>query len=487
MKKKLIRLLIAVSLMILVNCGNQTVLAAPDEVMESSEVAESTSSNETNENENKTSDTKENEVSEETPETAPENTIVVSDKLFIEPKKPHAGEQVVFNLTLPEELDFETIVLSYLASESKAEKEVTLTYDSETNSYQGHLETDSGTAVGIWQFIKAVGIDANNVSSILETTPLTDENVELRQSDFEVIPHPTSMLNLSSFKVVPKSVEVSEKLLFSMKAAENAALTNVTVVYRSLTDADGEKTNQQLTIPLSFNEETTVYEGAFTPIASELVGDWAIEYLKATDDKGNSFILYNQFLIELDKKDMQAQLNDLKKQQNEAQKLEDETKETEQVEQLNEQIRELEKLKEAKEKLLQADLSIGNFTVVENLTEEDSGTIDEEIPVIEEEESSVEKESNTPIKEPLTVKEEEAVLENKLDDMQKNNEALNDKSENKELDNVLIEAFSQTAVESSATEETEKEELSESTAFSKGYMIIVVAAFILINGFIFKF
>ncbi|WP_155860400.1 hypothetical protein [Carnobacterium jeotgali] len=108
MKMKLIRLLIAISVMLFVNVESPSVTAA--------------------------------DFSNEATEEVPADKIVVSDKLMIEPKKVHAGEQVSFKLALPEENDYETIILSYLSSETKTEVDVTLTYDSEKKTLRRHTK-----------------------------------------------------------------------------------------------------------------------------------------------------------------------------------------------------------------------------------------------------------------------------------------------------------------------------------------------------------
>ena len=466
MKMKLIRLLIAMSVIILVNVESPSVLAADS----SNEVAESIPLNQVKE-------------TDETKEAVPENKIVVSDKLLIEPKKAHAGEQVSFKLSLPEESDFATIILSYLSSAAKTEVDVMLTYDSETKFYEGKLETDSGTDVGIWQFTKAVGIDKNKVASVLETTPLMSEIGEQKQGDFEVIPHPTSLLNLPSIKVEPKPVKIGETLQFSMKSMENAALTNVTVVYRSSIEND-EQTDQQLTISLAYNEETKAYEGKFAAMAPDLVGDWVIEYISASDAKGNSYKLSNRFVIVWDKEKVQKQINELNVQMIEEQSAEglEDTARQERIDGLKENIKQLETSITAKEKVLQEDLSIGNFTIEENLVEEEIDPIDEEVPA-KNEESIAETESTTTLTKPnTTVNKEEIVAD--LDDEQKNEE---DASTTTSENNSTIEESKQLVNKTSVGDEPAIDEKEDAMDLSKGSLFIVLAAFVIINGFIFKF
>ena len=452
--------LLVFGLMLLVNYGSQTVWAAPSEESESTPAVEA-----------------ENE------ETNIENTLIVSDKVIVEPKKARVGEQVTFSLTLLEEPTFETIVLNYYSSETKAEKEVTLIYDSETQRYTGQLENDA-TSVGQWQLIQAIGMNKESEPLVLETIPLMNEDQVLKQSDFEVLPHPSALLDLSSIKVEPKVVKVGEKLRFSLKTIENAVVTNGTVVFRSLVSIDEESKNAPFTLQLTYNEETKAYEGEFFSFTNEMIGDWVIESFQATDGKGNPFMLYNQFVIERDRANIQVQIDELKKQLTEAQSL-DEDEQQEKINLLTETIQQLEKSKDSKEKFLQADLSLGDFTVVEQPIVEDTEPIEEEVPVKNEEEQIVEKESDLPLVKPFTPKKQkDNVLEtNVLDDVLKKEQKPNDNSEKKTAANESIQSMES----SPKAEEKNNQEESESTIFSNGSLLVVVAAFVLINGFIFKF
>lgn len=264
-----IRLLLTVSLLVLINFESSSVLAATNNEIESSEAIESVPSNE------------KYDLEETQPPTL-KNKVIVSEQVSIEPKIAHAGEQRSFSLTLPEELSFETIVLSYLARDTKIETTVVLTYDTELKQYVRQLETTKETAIGQWLLTKAVGIDENEVSSVLETRSLANEDPELKAGDFEVLAHPASLVDLTSIKVGPKAVKVGEKLQFSLHSVGNERLTNVTVVYRLL-PKDGESIDQQLLLSLTFNEATKIYEGELASITNELMGDWVIDHLSASD------------------------------------------------------------------------------------------------------------------------------------------------------------------------------------------------------------
>lgn len=463
MKKRFVHILLVLGLMLLVNYGNQTVWAAPSEEIESTPAMET-----------------------EKEEAGTENTLIVSDKVIVEPKKTRFGEQVTFSLTLLEEPAFETIVLNYYSNETKAEKEVTLTHDSETQRYTGQLESGS-TSVGQWQLIQVIGMNKESEPLILETIPLMNEDQELKQSDFEVLAYPSALLDLSSIKVEPKDVKVGEKLQFSLKTSENTVVINEAVVFRSTASIDEEGNHAQLTLQLMYNEETKAYEGESSSFTNEMIGDWIIDSIQATDSKGNPFILYNQFVIEHDRANVQVQIDELKKQLAEAQSVDelDELEQQEQINQLTENIQQLEKLKEIKEKLFQADLSFGDFTVVEQPIEEDTGPIEEEVPVKNEEEQVLEKESDLPLVKPFTPKKQkDDLLEtNVLDDVLKKEQKPNDNSEKKTAANESIQSMES----SPKAEEKNSQEESESTIFSNGTLLIVVAAFVLINGFIFKF
>lgn len=464
-------MLLTVSLLLLINFESQSVLAATNDETESSEVLESAPSNEIDE-------------PIKTQKPTPENKVIVSDQVSIEPKIAHVGEQRSFSLTLPEELTFEMIVLSYLASDTKTETTVELTYDAAKKQYVGQMETTKETTSGHWLLTKAVGIDENEVSSLLETKNLTNEDPELKVGDFEVLPHPADLIDLTSIKVEPKAVKVGEKLQFSLHSVENERLTNVTVVYRSLTK-DGESIDQQLLLSLRFNEETEAYEGELASITNELMGDWVIDHLSGSDEQGNPFTLYNQFVIGLDKENLQKQIDELNKQlllEQTAAEIEDKDVQ-ENRDLLLEKIQQLESLKEAKEKQLQADLSIGNFTIEEQLTEEEPDTIDEEMPILHEEESSTsEKEVETSLVESKTeVSKEEMTVE--LKDVQKKAIATSTQNENQ----VSTKESAQAIDASSISEETVTDEKNEAAAFSNSSLFIVLAAFVIINGFIFKF
>ena len=367
----------------------------------------------------------------ETQKPTTENKVIVSDQVSIEPRIAHAGEQRSFSLMLPEEIRFETIVLNYLSSDTKTEITVELTYDATKKQYVGQLETTKETTSGYWLLTKAVGIDENEVSSVLETRNLTNEDPELKAGDFEVLPHPASLIDLTSIKVEPKAVKVGEKLQFSLHAVGNERLTNVTVVYRSL-PKDGESIDQQLLLSLTFNEETKAYEGELASITNELMGDWVIDHLSGSDEQGNTLTLYNQFVIGLDKENLQKQIDELNKQlliEQTAAEIEDkDVQENRNL--LLEKIQQLESLKEAKEKQLQVDLSIGNFTIEEQLIEEEPDTIDEEMPILHEEESSTpEKEAETSLAESkMEVSKEEMTVE--LKDVQKKAIATSSQNEN---------------------------------------------------------
>lgn len=466
-----IRVLLTVSILLLINFESQSVLAATNDETESSEILESAPSNEINE-------------PVETQKPTPENKVIVSDQVSIEPKIAHAGEQRSFSLTLQEELSFETIVLSYLASDTKTETTVELTYDAAKKQYVGQLETTKETTSGHWLLTKAVGIDENKVSSVLETRNLTNEDPELKAGDFEVLPHPADLIDLTSIKVEPKAVKVGEKLQFSLHSVGNERLTNVTVVYRLLTK-DGESIDQQLLLSLRFNEETKAYEGELASITNELMGDWVIDHLSGSDEQGNPFTLYNQFVIGLDKENLQKQIDELNKQlliEQTAAEIEDKDLQ-ENRDLLLEKIQQLGFLKEAKEKQLQADLSIGNFTIEEQLTEEEPDTIDAEMPILHEEESSTsEKEVETSLAESKTeVSKEEMTVE--LKDVQKKAIATSTQNENQ----VSTKESAQAIDASSISEETVTDEKNEAAAFSNSSLFIVLAAFVIINGFIFKF
>lgn len=463
MKKRFVHILLVLGLMLLVNYGNQTVWAAPSEEIESTPAIE---------NEKEEADT--------------ENTLIVSDKVIVEPKKAQFGEQVTFGLTLLEEPAFETIVLNYYSDETKAEKEVALTYDSETHRYTGQLESGA-TSVGQWQLIQAIGMNKESEPLILETIPLMNEDQELKQSDFEVLAHPSALLDLSSIKFEPKDVKVGEKLQFSLKTNENTVVTNGAVVFRSTASIDEEGNHAQLTLQLMYNEETKAYEGESSSFTNEMIGEWVIDSIQATDGKGNPFILYNQFVIEHDRANVQVQIDELKKQLAEAQSVDelDELEQQKQINQLTENIQQLEKSKDSKEKLLQADLSLGDFTVVEQPIEEDTRPIEEEVPVKNQEEQVGKKDSDLPLVKPFAPKKQrDDLLEtNVLDDVLKKEQKPNDNSEKKTAANESIQSMES----SPKAEEKNSQEESESTIFSNGTLLIVVAAFVLINGFIFKF
>ncbi|WP_407370275.1 hypothetical protein [Carnobacterium sp.] len=465
-----VRFLLIVSILLLINFESQSVLAATTNETEPSEVVESAPSNEINE-------------PVETQKPIPENKIIVSDQVSIEPKTAHAGEQRSFNLTMPEELSFETIVLSYLAGETKRETTVVLTYDAELKQYVGQLETTKETAIGQWLLTKAVGIDGNEVSSVLETRNLINEDTELKSGDFEVLAHPASLVDLMSIKVEPKAVKVGEKLQFRLHSVGNERLTNGTVVYRSLSK-DGKLIDQQLLLSLTFNEATKAYEGELASITNELMGEWVIDHLRASDEEGNPFTLYNQFVIGLDKEQLQKQIDELNKQllaQQTAAEIED-TDLQESRDALLEKIQQLETRIEEKEKLLQSDLSMGNFTIEEQLIEEEQDIVDEETPILEEESSTSEKEAEASLEESkMEVSKEELTTE--LIDKQKERIVTSSKNENQDSTKESV----QVTETSSNPEEFVTNEKNETTAFSKSSFFIVLAAFLIINGFIFKF
>src|SRR5699024_7029376 len=132
-------------LVVLVNFESPSVFAARNKENESSETVES-------------DPLKENYESEETKNPVLENKMVVSDQVVVEPKLARAGEQRSFRLTLPEELKFETIVLSYLDRDTKTELTVELTYDAAKKQYVGQLETTNETTSGHYLLTKIVGI-----------------------------------------------------------------------------------------------------------------------------------------------------------------------------------------------------------------------------------------------------------------------------------------------------------------------------------------
>ena len=458
-----------VSLLVLIYFESPSVLAATNNETESSEAVESVPSNEFNE-------------PVEIQKPIPKNEAIVSEQVSIEPKIAHAGEQRSFSLTLPEELSFETIVLSYLAGDTKIETTVVLTYDTELKQYVGQLETTKETAIGQWLLTKAVGIDENEVSSVLETRSLANEDPELKAGDFEVLAHPASLVDLTSIKVEPKAVKVGEKLQFSLHSVGNERLTNVTVVYRLLPKV-GESSDHQLLLSLTFNEATKVYEGELASITNELMGDWVIDHLSGSDEQGNPFSLYNQFVIGLDKEQLQKQIDELNKQLLAQQTAEiEDTDEQENRDVLLEKIQQLEAMIEEKEKLLQSDLSMGNFTIEKQLKEE-LDAVDEETPISSEEESSaLEKEAESSLKESKTdVSKEERTTE--LKDTQEKTIVTSSQNKNQDSTKESAQAIDATSV----SEETLTDEKNEATAFSKSSLFIVLAAFVIINGFIFKF
>ncbi|MER2002179.1 MAG: hypothetical protein ABS862_06105 [Carnobacterium inhibens] len=465
-----IRFLLMVSLLVLIYFESPSVLAATNNETESSEAVESVPSNEFNE-------------PVEIQKPIPKNETIVSEQVSIEPKIAHAGEQRSFSLTLPEELRFETIILSYLARDTKIETTVVLTYDTELKQYVGQLETTKETAIGQWLLIKAIGIDENEVSSVLETRSLANEDPELKEGDFEVLAHPASLVDLASIKVEPKAVKVGEKLQFSLYSVENERLTNVTVVYRLL-PKDGELIDQQLLLSLTFNEATKAYEGELASITNELRGDWVIDHLSGSDEQGNPFILYNQFVIGLDKEQLQKQIDELNKHllaEQTAAEIED-TNIQKNRDLLLEKIQQLEAMIEEKEKLLQSDLSMGNFTIEKQLIEEEQDTVDEDTPIVEEESSTSEKESESSLKESKTdVSKEERTTE--LKDTQEKTNVNSSQNENQDSTKESAQAIDATSV----SEETLTDEKKEAAAFSKSSLFIVLAAFVIINGFIFKF
>lgn len=465
-----IRLLLTISLVVLVNFESPSVFAATNKENESSETVEG-------------DPLKENYESEETKNPVLKNKMVVSDQVVVEPKLARAGEQRSFRLTLPEELKFETIVLSYLDRDTKTELTVELTYDAAKKQYVGQLETTNETTSGHYLLTKIVGMDENEVSSVLEMRNLTNEDTEPKAGDFEVLPHPASLIDLMSIKVEPKAVKVSEKLQFRLLSMGNEQLTNVTVVYRSLLK-EGESIEQQLLLSLTFNETTKAYEGELASITNDLLGDWVIDHISGSDKQGNPFTLSNQFVIGLDKDNLQKQIDELNKQllaeQTVAETEDSSVQETRDL--LIEEIQQLEALKVEKEKLLQADLSTGNFTIEEPLIEEEQDTVDEEMPI---KESSVsEKEAETSLAESKTaVSKEELTIESKEKEVQKKTSETSTQNESQ----APIKESSQATETSSTSEETVTNENNEASAFSKSSLFIVLAAFVIINGFIFKF
>lgn len=459
-----------VSLLVLIHFESPSVLAAANNENESSESVDSAPS-------------KGNDEPVETKKPTLENKVVVSDQVSIEPKIAHAGEQRSFNLTLGEDLKFEKIVISYLAGDTKIETTVVLTYDTELKQYVGRLETTKETAIGQWLLIKAVGIDENGVSSVLETRSLANENSELKTGDLEVLAHPASLVDLTSIKVEPKAVKVGEKLQFSLPSIGNERLTNLSVVYRSL-PKDGKLIDQQLQLSLAFNEATKVYEGELASITNELMGDWVIDHLSGSDEQGNSFTLFNQFVIGLDKEQVQKKIDELNKQllaEQTAAEIEY-TDVQENKDLLLENIQQLEAVIEDKEKLPQSDLSIGNFTIEKQLIEEEQDTVNEETPIVHEEESSTsEKDAETSLEESKTVSKEERTTE--LKDTQKKTTISSTQNENQDSTKESVQATEA----SSIPEETVTDEKNEAAAFSKSSLFIVLVAFVIINGFIFKF
>lgn len=269
-----------------------------------------------------------------------------------------------------------------------------------------------------------------------------------------------------------------------MKSIKNVALTNVTVVYRSSIE-NNEKTDQRLTLSLTYNEETKEYEEKFAAIAPDLIGDWVIEYISASDANGNPYKLFNQFVIEWDKEKVQKQINELNAQLIKEQSVEEleVTAIQEKNAVLKETIKKLEATIAAKEKLLQENLSIGNFTIEENLVEEEiDPIIDEEIP-LKNEESLAETESTNSLTNPNpAVNKEEAVTD--LADKQKNEAGSSSTASESKSAN---EESNQLVNKTSIGDEPVIDEKTDVMKLSKGSLLIVLAAFIIINGFIFKF
>ncbi len=221
-----------------------------------------------------------------------------------------------------------------------------------------------------------------------------------------------------------------------------------------------------------------------------------IEYLSAVDSKGDSFSLYNQFVIELDQAKMQEQLAELNNQLLEEQAAEEleETDDQSKIDLLKAEIKQLETRIEAKEKMLQTNLSIGNFTVQEVIVEEDAETIDEEID--KEMPSKNEAESGTSEEEPLSLLAESDAIESKetvSTAVGVENSSLVDEQKAEDVNSMTsektsaIEEAAQAVDRSSANEEAETDKKTEAIGFMKGSLFIVLAAFVIINGFIFKF
>ena len=123
--------------------------------------------------------------------------------------------------------------------------------------------------------------------------------------------------------------------------------------------------------------------------------------------------------------------------------------------------------------------------MVEQPIEEDTRPIEEEVPVKNQEEQVGKKDSDLPLVKPFAPKKQrDDLLEtNVLDDVLKKEQKPNDNSEEKTVANESIQSMES----SPKAEEKNSQEESESTIFSNGTLLIVVAAFVLINGFIFKF
>ncbi|MEK6190595.1 MAG: hypothetical protein N2A99_06365, partial [Carnobacterium alterfunditum] len=254
---------------------------------------------------------------------------------------------------------------------------------------------------------------------------------------------------------------------------------------------DGEPSDQQLLLSLTFSEETKAYEGKLPSIANHLVGDWVIDHMSAVDSKGDSFSLYNRFVIELDQAKVQEQIVELNKQLLEEQTAEEleETDDQSKIDLLKEEIKQLETIIEAKEKVLQTDLSIGNFTIQEDMLNEVPDTVDEEMPIKNEVESGASEEAFSSLTEPNAVESKKtgsvaAGVENSSLIDGKKKEDLDSMTGEKTL---AIEEAAQTVDRSSVSEETGTDEKTEATGFMNGSLFIVLAAFVIINGFIFKF
>ena len=240
---------------------------------------------------------------EKTIKVTVENNIIVDttpptldvSSLIVDKKEVTVGERVKLSFKATDDISgIKSAKIWYYSPVTGKSKGISMTYNKNTNLYEGYIDVNEMTEAGEWK-IQYIYLS----DSVSNQTYIYNSNIKnygdikenLSAGDFtvnETISDVTApVLDISSLTVDKKEATVGDRVNLSFKATDNMSEIKYARIWYYT------PTGKTKRILMTYNKNTGFYEGHIDIDKTTEIGEWKIQYVYLSDSVSNQSYIYN--------------------------------------------------------------------------------------------------------------------------------------------------------------------------------------------------